>query len=197
MRRIFFLAIAAGLILGLIAVFLWNELIQELILVPMTYVVWLGGLLYRSFDQKIWWSTLLILVLILALTSLRLKPRVQWQKPRFKKEIPHRVELWRKRLEEADRGTYMKWRLAQHLSRLFVEAISYRSGLTPKQIEQHIQKRTIDLPEEMSAYLQAARGFGAASSMSHRWNSARIPHPLEISPELILEFLEDYLGLEQ
>ncbi len=196
MRRVLLVALAIGLVLSFAAILFWQDLIHELILVPISYLLWLVGLLYHSFDQQIWWTTLLIMLAIIAWTSLRLKPKLSRSKVEFENEMPHRVRKWRKRLKAADQGTYMKWRLAQHLSVLVIEAMSYRSGLPPQQIEKKIEMKEIDLPDDLVNYLRAARGFETASTMSRRWYSKRKTLPLDISPDTILIFLEEYLGID-
>lgn len=107
MKRRFFLAIAISAIVGFMAILLWPEFIREIVLIPVSYLLWIVGLLYRSFDQQIWWTALIILTVILAWTSLEIKPGVSRSGDNIEGDIPNRVQRWRKRLDEADRGTYM------------------------------------------------------------------------------------------
>lgn len=186
--------IAFSFILGLLITIFWQELIRELILVPLTYLIWLGRLIYRSFDQQALWTSLLILVITLAWLSLRLKPGVSKGHVDAETDFPQRVLLWRRRLDEADRGTYMKWRLAQHLSELVVDALIYRTGQTRQQIDQELDMNFADLPDELVRYMRAARGFETNATMSRRLFSPRVPQPLDLPPETILRFLEEYLG---
>ena len=188
-------AAVLALVLGLLAITFWGELVRELVFLPVSYLVWLAGLVYRSFDQQALWTAMLIVVLILALISLRLKPELMHQMSSPAAEPPHRVRLWAKRLKEAQRGTYMRWRLAQHIKALALDAVAYRSGLSSEQVEKEIHAHTGDLPAELVDYLQAARGFETGSSMSRRSTSS-IPQPLNLPPEAILDFLEGYLDLE-
>jgi hypothetical protein len=189
-------AIVLALVLGLLAITFWQELVHDLIFLPVSYLAWLGGLVYRSFDQQALWTAMLIVVLMLALISLRLKPGRISPTTKPDADPSQRVRLWIKRLDEAQRGTYMQWRLAQHIYALVLDALAYRSGLSPEQVEGNLDVFSADLPVEMSAYLQAARGFETSSSMSRRLFSAPIPQPLDLPPEAILAFLEEYLEVE-
>jgi hypothetical protein len=196
MRKNVSRAVALSLVLGFLAITFWQELVHELIFLPVSYLAWLGDLVYRSFDQQALWAAMLIVLLMLALISLRLKPSLTHPMTKPAPEPPQRVRRWVKRLDEAQRGTYMQWRLAQHIYALVLDSLAYRSGLSPEQVEGNFDAYTDDLPAEISAYLRAARGFETSSSMSRRLFSASIPQPLDLPPENILAFLEEYLELE-
>lgn len=197
MKRRFFLAIAISAIVGFMAILLWPEFIREIVLIPVSYLLWIVGLLYRSFDQQIWWTALIILTVILAWTSLEIKPGVSRSGDNIEGDIPNRVQRWRKRLDEADRGTYMQWRLAQHLSNLVYDALSFRTGLERQQIEQNIEIFRDNLPDELVAYLRAARGFETDKSISRRIFSSQTPQPLDLPPEAVSAFLEEFLELDE
>ncbi len=195
MKRRLIITIALSLLLGVLVIVFRQNWINELILVPLSFLLWIGELLYRSFDQQILWISLIILLVIISWTSLKIR-RTNLRPSRAAGELhPHRIERWSKRLNDLHRGTYMQWRLAQHISNLVLDALAYQAGLTRKQIEERISQGTIDLPEEIQAYLLAARGFETSNAMSRRMLITSVPQPLDLPPEEIAEFIESYLGM--
>lgn len=195
MRKRIILSMTLGLVLGSLVIKFWQELIRELILLPFSYLVYFGGLIYRSFDQQALWTTLVILVLIIAWLSLRLRQDLSRTASDVKDQIPPRIAIWGKRLKDVHRGTYMQWRLAQHMSELVLDAVAYRAGYTREQIGEKIIEIEFDLPKEIQAYLQAARGFQASTAMSRRTLFSSVPQPLDLPPDAIAEFIENYLGM--
>ena len=195
MRKRIILSMTLGLVLGSLVIKFWQELIRELILLPFSYLVYFGGLIYRSFDQQALWTTLVILVLIIAWLSLRLRQDLSRTASDVKDQIPPRIAIWGKRLKDVHRGTYMQWRLAQHMSNLILDALNYRTGLTREPIDKNISAAAFDLPDEIQAYLVAAHGFKVSNSMSRRMIFSSVPQPLDIPPEEIAEFIENYLGM--
>ncbi len=195
MKRRLIITIVLSLLLGLLVIVFRQNWINELILVPLSFLLWIGELLYRSFDQQILWVSLLILLVIISWTSLKIRRTNLRPSHAEGERHPHRIERWSKRLKDLHRGTYMQWRLAQHIRNLVLDALAYQAGLTRKQIEERITQGAIDLPNEIQAYLLAARGFETSNAMSRRMLFTSVPQPLDLPPEEIAEFIESYLGM--
>ncbi len=196
MRKRILASISLGFFLGILVILFWRELIRELILLPFSYLVWISGLLYRSFDQQTLWIALLIFVTILAWLSLKLRYSFSRMSDDFDDDLPNRVQVWSKRLGDIDRGAYLQWRLAQHISHLLLEAISCRAGLSPDQVADKIADAEFELPEQVRAYLVAARGFQSPNSMSRGMFSSTVPQPLDCPPEEMTAFIESYIGFK-
>ncbi len=195
MNKRLLISIGISIVLGFLLINIWGDLVRELILLPISYLIWIGGLLYRSFDQRALWTSLIIIIVIISWASLKLKQAIVKPENETQAQLPHRIEIWSKRLGDVHRGTYMQWRLAQHLSNLILDSLTYRSGLTRQQIDKKILAGTLELPADIQAYLIAARGFELAGSMSGRKFFSSVPQPLDLSPERIAEFIENYLAV--
>ena len=64
-RRALITAAAVGL--ALILAFPLRGIVYQLLIVPLAYLLWVLGLVYRSFDQGIWWIVLIVVVVYLPL----------------------------------------------------------------------------------------------------------------------------------
>ena len=197
MRNRFLITLGISVGVGFILINIWGDIVRELILVPVSYLIWIGGLLYRSFDQRALWTSLIIIIVIVSWASLKLKRSASLPDSRNPDILPHRIEIWSKRLKDVHRGTYMKWRLSQHMSNLVLDSIAYRAGFTRDQIDKNILKGSLELPEDIQAYLLAARGFEVADSMSGRNIYSSVPKPMDLPPERIAEFIENYLVVNE
>jgi len=195
MKRRVLLSISMGLGIGLLVIIFQKELIRELILLPFSYLIYIGVLVYRSFDQQALWTSLVIVVVVLGWLSLKIRNSFSDLIIESNDELPLRIQVWKKRLEDVDRGRYLQWRFAQHMSSLVLNAISYRVGTSRDQVDEKIAEREIDLPEEIQDYLEAAHGFQVSTAMTKRKQFLAVPQPLDLSPEAIAEFLEEYLGM--
>jgi hypothetical protein len=68
MRRIL---IVLGIVtISLILAFPLRDAVFAAIIVPVSYLFWLLGLVYRSIHQSLWWSMASILVLVIVLRGL-------------------------------------------------------------------------------------------------------------------------------
>lgn len=193
MRIRFLTSLAISIVVGFILISVWGDIVRELILVPISYLLWIVGLLYRSFDQRALWTSLIIIVALVSWASLKVRRSAVQLDSKKPDVLPHRIEIWSKRLKDVHRGTYMKWRLSQHMSNLVLDSIAFRSGLTREQIEEKVLNNSLELPSEIQAYLLAARGFEIADSMSGRKFFSSVPKPMDLPPERIAEFIEQFL----
>ncbi len=193
MSRRLLTAASIAFVLGALAILFWPQLIGELILVPFSYLSWLGGLLYRSFDQQVLWVSFIILALILAFLSLKLRRSPLLLTSDQPEPIPPRVRVWQQRLDDAERGKYMQWRFAQYLSDLIIETLAYRAGESVAKIHTRLENDELALPPEIKAYLKAARGFELNAVMSQRIFSSSQSGPLDLPHAALVAFLEELL----
>src|SRR5215207_3786604 len=71
-------ALAGVIVIATLLAFPLREAVHEAIVVPVAYLLWALGLLYRSLSQGIWWVTLVVLVILIlarCLAPLRRPPR--------------------------------------------------------------------------------------------------------------------------
>lgn len=192
MKKQFFLSVLLGLIAAIIVIVYGQEFVQEWVVLPLSYLSWFGKLIYRSFDQRVLWVSLVIVVILLAGLSLNRGHQHADEADDFGSSFLQRIQVWRQRLQAADRGAYLQWRLSRYLHDLLLEAIIYRTGFPREQILQGSNQAGLDLPEEILAYLIAGQ---QSESAPRQFLDAQPPQALNLDPDEIADFIEDYLDM--
>jgi len=189
--------IAATVLLTAILALALFDLTQEAVAVPIWYVIWLGQLLFQAIPQSLLWALFLTVALVVAVRSLLKRPQPEEEsaiEPIHSGQVRVLVS-WIQHQEESD---YFKRRLAQHLGNLTLEALAYQRRLTLRESRQHL--RSLDAPPEIRAYLQAgltptpSRPISLASRLLHSLGLRRTTSPLDLDPEIVVQFVERQLG---
>ncbi|MBT3392250.1 MAG: hypothetical protein HN413_17770 [Chloroflexi bacterium] len=193
MKPRFWWVFGASAFLGPLAILLWPELIRELFVIPLTYFVGIASLLYLSFDQFTLWVALILVGGVFFWISLKLR-----RGPIPNPVHPNAQQLssvlrWQRHLKDAQRGAYMRWRLAQHIADLTDAALACRTGLPPESM----LYEDLELPAEIEAYLRTAKKFQTGAAMSRRWFSSPAPQPLNLPPEVLVAYIEQSLTLDR
>jgi hypothetical protein len=131
---------------------------RQVIVVPLSYIFWIGDLLVQSIPQAFLWAWLFLIVLLTALKSLRSgqKPAVELrEEPGYPSR--ERVTFWLIQLYQAQRGNYFRTRLADFLWSLTLEVLAHQEQLMPWQVEQRLKSEELDVPPEIRAFLRAKR----------------------------------------
>jgi hypothetical protein len=196
------------IILGLIFLisvplsFLLRGFTREVFLANIMRLSWLAHLYLDSLPQPILWTLFLLIAVLIAVLSLI--KRTGSPKVTTEVEEPSwgRIHSLLQAIYHTSQGIYFKWRLAQYLLNLSIEALAHRERTTPERIKQRLMSRTLDVPSDIEAYLltgltpvftvhtnlieRIKRTFGLTSRFS----------PLDLDPERVVQFLEDQLEIE-
>ena len=178
-----------------------RDVVREVIVIPLLYVLWMGRLLLRSLPQVLCWSVFLIVAFLLALGSL-----AQWEGPRRTPRAATgrssgQVAVWAKRIRLMARGGYTGWYFGRHVEKLIVAVLAYRERLSIREIRRRIKVGDLEAPPEVRAY------FGIVLLPSrHRWRIGSLSRfslrprrraqgmpPSESGMERVVRFLEDQL----
>jgi len=185
------------LVLAGVLTLVMQEFINESVILPLLYLVWIGHLILKSIPQEIIWSLFLGAAAIYIWKSVLTK-RKQGKRhyPPFKKQ-PGYIESWLKLIRQAKQETYYQWRLAQRLRKLTLEALAHDERLTRRQIRRRLANNQLDIPAEIQAYLRASiTSFVHLPGRPHRFFRRRSqPSPLELEPEKVAQFLEERFNL--
>ena len=109
---------------------------------------------------------------------------------------PGRVGDWSRWLCNSRRDDHSRWRLAQRLSQLAVETLSFREQCSPQEISRRLDDGSLDIPPQLRAYLRAGsmpywpkpkqrRRFGRPAQVRAE------TEPLATDPQLVIDYLED------
>lgn len=147
------------LLLILLAASLLTPLVQDFIrnlITPLLYVFWVGILLFRSIPQEGVWAAFVVMALLIAAVSLFKRQPGSRRPPPPKPPRQERIESWARLIRQADKETYYRWQLAQHLRKLTLEAMAHEERTSSKQIQQQLTAGRLEIPPEIEAYLQAS-----------------------------------------
>jgi hypothetical protein len=189
--------IAATLLLTVILALALPDLTREAIVVPIWYAIWIGQLLFHAIPQAILWALLFTIALVVAVRSLLKRSQFE-EEPEIEPICTGQVHVLLRWIQSQE-GDYFKHCLAQHLGRLTLETLAYRERLTLMEIRPLM--RSLDAPPEVRAYLQAgltplpSRPGGLLSRLLHGLGLRRATSPLDLHPEVVVQFVERQLGV--
>jgi|YNPNPStandDraft_1061719.scaffolds.fasta_scaffold17894_2 hypothetical protein len=199
-RRLIFAGLV--LLLSVPLAFLLRDLVGQPLATRALYLIWLGRLLLHSVHQYVFWVLFLAIALLIVVGALvgegwaragqaPMSPSNAQQNP---------VEILARQIRLLERGDYSRWRLAQSLGELALEALAYHDHLPLAQVRQRLEAGALDAPPEVQAYLQASRTtlylrpVTLLSRLGLRRKKA-FPSPLDLDPERVVQFLEDRLEI--
>ncbi|HKJ37751.1 MAG TPA: hypothetical protein VJ972_03170, partial [Anaerolineales bacterium] len=124
-RRIF--AMIGIVVMAILLAFPLRDAVFRMIVIPLAYVIWVLGLVYRSVNQAIWW--IVAMVLVLAVISRSLMPRLKVvERVRLKaKPVVGQVESLAGWIKKTERGVYFKWLIANRLGKIANQILANRS----------------------------------------------------------------------
>ena len=185
------LVLVAAVIVAALLAFPLRETIYETIVIPVAYIAWNLGLLYRSFSQGIWWWLIVGLVLFMLVWSLipeRRSARQQESKPRPAQGPVESFAVW---LHRAEKGVYFKWLVANKLGRLAHQILLHRENGRPRSVFTPLLGPDWEPRKELQQYLETGLhgSFADFPQASNRF-SAHQPTPLDLKVTEAVDFLE-------
>jgi hypothetical protein len=208
------LAKAIPIVIVLLIVLTYRDSMRAIILVPVAYVIFIFRLITANINQEILWITFVIISIVIALLSLGSRWNFSTEETTAENKYPTRLHDWINIVHKKQHNEYFKWNLAQDLSNLFIEAIAYRQGISRSQVLQRLSIGTLDLPDDILAYLQISQTPFSQTGLTRKKNGnwfSRIrdmlrnhsniqvgygQSSLDLEPERIIHYLEDYLEFD-
>jgi hypothetical protein len=183
----------ALLLLGLLAL-IFTGLIQDVLVVPLLYLLWLMRVLIESIPQVVLWVGFLAIVAMVAWRSLPLAPQVQPLRAQAPNP-PAPVETWAGMFERAERDHYARWLLAQRLGQLALELLAHQDQRPVAHPWHYLQDESLGMPPAIQAYLRAGmRMYQPPRRMRRLWPlvaQEAAGDPLDLDPEVAVRFLEN------
>ena len=191
------LVILGVLIIGALLAFPLRGLVNQLVVIPLAYVLWLLGLLYLSLHQAFWWVAVILVVLIILGRSLL--PEIKF----VKKHIPltrHErgsVEELAVAMQKSNQGIYFKWLVANRLGRLAYQILLQREHGKPRSVFAPLVGDGWESTDEVQQYLEKGLHGSFAEFPNSRWNYFAPPEktPLDQNVTEVVEFLETKANL--
>ena len=186
------LPILGVIVIAAVLAFPLRAVVNQLVLVPSAYLLFLLKLLYVSLDQAVWWIAAVFGVLLLLGQSLLpdLKP-VKKLIP-FAKHERGTVETLAVALDKSQKGIYFKWLIANRLGRLAYEILLQREHGKPRSVFAPLTSEGWEATPEVQEYLERGLHGSFADFPNSRWGSFSPPEktPLDHDVAEVVEFLE-------
>ena len=192
MTRQRWLPMLGVIVIAALLAFPLRAVVNQLVLVPIAYLLFLLKLLYVSLDQAVWWLAAVFGVLLILGQSLLpdLKP-VKKLIP-FAKHERGTVETLAVALDKSQKGIYFKWLIANRLGRLAYEILLQREHGKPRSVFAPLTSEGWEATPEVQEYLERGLHGSFADFPNSRWGSFSPPEktPLDHDVADVIEFLE-------
>jgi hypothetical protein len=164
-RRLAFFG-AAIILLSLGLLFFARDLIREVIVLPLAYLVWVVGLFINTTAQMVFWLTLLAIAGLAAYRSLAgrreavaLSPPELAELGMLDDPLYHgQVSYWDMRVRWLRTSTSAYFRDTFHhsLGRLLLDTLAHRYRLSPAQVENGLRDGSLSVPPAVRDYAIAS-----------------------------------------
>ncbi|HEX6036372.1 MAG TPA: hypothetical protein VFY83_18170 [Anaerolineales bacterium] len=177
------------IIAGLLA-FPLREMIFNAVVIPVAYITWNLGLLYRTFSQGILWWVLIFLVLLMLAVSLAVRPNFRPRTIVKTKPPQGQVEHFAVWIQRAEKGIYFKWLVANRLGRLAYQILLHRESGRPRSVFAPLLGADWEPRKELQQYLETGL-HGSFADFPHAKKLSKPQHtPLDLDVVEAVEFLE-------
>jgi hypothetical protein len=182
-------------IIALILAFPLQDVIRKTVVVPLAYLWWALGVLYRSIPQVVVWIVLIVLISLMLMGSFASdRKRKPSEDPKIK-PAPGQVEGLARNLVKMRRGTYYKWKVANQLGRLARDFLILRGDRDGAKDLSPLTGRDWQPSASIDAYLDSGLHGSFADFPNQPWRfSSPEPTPLDIDVEEVVEFLESQIS---
>lgn len=189
MRRVLVL-IGIFILAGLFAFPLRNA-IYEVVVVPVAYLLWAIGLLYRALPQFIWW--IVVAVLTLYMFGKSIVPNLKLPRRRVQKSTPPKgdVERLAEWMHKSEKGVYNKWLVANRLGKLAYQILLQRDNGRPRSLFAPLEGPDWEATVELKNYLHSGlQGSFADFPSKKGFFTPPAKTPLDHDMREAVEFLE-------
>ncbi len=171
--------------------------VQEILLRPAFYTIWVGELFLRSLPHGVFWGILTLIAAFLALRSLSMTRSPRSRRSALPVSSRGPVARWQRLLQRGQAQGYGQWTLAQALRRLTHDLLDREATLEEERAGQEEGQLRVVLPQPFEAYFAAEVESGQGPWVRYRhWlpdfamPSPRQPGP-RVDPHDIVAYLEE------
>ncbi len=190
-RRGIFALVGVFLVSALLA-FPARGFVNQLVLVPISYLLWLLKLFYLSVDQALWWIGVVLVVLLILGTSLLPEFKQKRNLIEYKRQERGNVESLARAIQKSDRGIYFKWLVANRLGKLAHQMLTQREPGKPRSVFSPLQADGWNPTGEIQNYLEKGLHGTFADFPNTNWNYFLPPQKTQLDHDVneVVEFLE-------
>ena len=175
----------------LLLAFPLRDAVFRIVIVPLAYLFWILGLVYRAVHQAIWWAVALLFVLFLLSRSLLPKFTIRERFRLKKKPVVGQVESLTVWLKKTERGTYFKWLIANRLGKIANQILANRSTRKQRSFFDPLTGPDWMPDPRVQSYLEAGlQGSFADYPQKGRFFSRRVQTPMDHDINDVVQYLE-------
>ena len=187
-------ALAGVIVIATLLAFPLREAVHEAIVIPVAYLLWVLGLLYRSMSQGIWWVVLIVLVILILAKSLAPPLRPSGKALPNSKPTLGQVQTFAGWLNKSSSGMYFKWLIANRLGKLAYQILLQRGNEKPRSVFEPLTGPDWPSTADLQNYLQAGlhRSF-ADFPNPRKFFAPPAKTPLDLDIHKAVDFLESQI----
>ena len=197
-RREFFILLGILVIAALLA-FPLRDAVNQILVVPLAYLLWWLKIIYLSVDQLAWWIVLAVITLIILIQSLltEFEPKVRLL--RRDTRLRGSVETLAGTIQKIDRGIYFKWVVANRLGKLAHQFLSLREHGKPRSVWAPLISNGWQPSGEIQQYLEKGLHGSFADFPNSNWGYffRRPKTVLDHDVAEVLDFLESNIETDK
>ena len=186
------LAVAGLIVIAALLAFPLRGVVNQLIVLPLAYLLYLLRLLYLSTHQAIWWIGILLLVLIILGNSLIPEAKPSGRAIATTRRERGKVESLAAAMQKSSRGIYFKWLVANRLGKLAYEILLQRGNGKPRSVFAPLEGEDWEPSPELQQYLEKGL-HGSFADFPNTGNRYFVPPAktsLDHDVAEVIEFLE-------
>jgi len=192
-------AVLGVIVIAALLAFPLRGVVNQLILVPIAYLLWLLNLLYLSLDQGVWWIVVLLIVLFILGRSLLPEIKLVRKQISFARREHGNLENLALALHKSEKGIYFKWLVANRLGRLAYQILLQREHGKPRSVFAPLTSEGWEAAPEVQQYLEKGLHGSFADFPNNQWGNfgAPVKTPLDHNVVEVVEFLEARIDNQQ
>jgi len=187
MNRQRLIAIIGIFVIAVILAFPLRDAVYSMVIVPISYLMWLLNLAYHLVNQAVWWLVVLFLVVSIFARSLVKQEKPPQRIPLKNKPIIGQVEDLSVWMKKSRKGVYFRWLVANRLGKVAYQILLRRDSGTNRSVFDKLTGNGWEPPTSVQEYLEA----GLQSSFTD--HSYQNKSPLGNDVTETLDYLEEQL----
>ena len=177
---------------ALILAFVLRDVVERVVIMPLTYLWWILSVYYSILPQFVLWLLLVAVAVISAMNALTPRFGVRKAfKPPPKPAQGQVVEMFHWLEKSRHGGSYYKWLVANRLGRIAREILAQREGQPISRRFGRLQGRDWRPSQKIDDYLDIGLNGSFADFPRPRFRETPKPTPLDADPKQVIEYLED------
>lgn len=185
-RKHFALLLSIWLAAAFLLAFFLRDIVLQLFIQPVLYLLWLLNLVYRAIPQVILWAVLVAILLMYAISLIARNISFRKLFPRKRKPKYGPVHALSRAFQRKSEGIYFKWQVARSLAEI---------ALDLQELRTHDEARNLHFDEtdaapEVRRYLEAGLNTSFSDYPMRGIFQPRCETPFDIEIDRVIDYLE-------